>query len=235
MPRGAAAAPGTRAGGAPGRPAPCAAGRGAVPRRASRAARSCRGTRHGGLGVQPLERLQGHLRPPARSGRHAVGQPVDTRGKLVLRRHDESRPLPTASAPAGRPRVGQRDVDLVADAGDHRHRQAANRPRHRLFVERPEILDRSAAAPDDHDVDALDAADLTEGAGDVRRRRCRPGHGRRDHHVRVLVPPSEHLEDVPDRRPSDRGHRCRSCGEGRQRPLAGGVEQTLRPGAGRFN
>ena len=43
---------------------------------------------------------------------------------------------------------------LVADRRNDRHRRGRNRARDDLLVERPQILDRSAAAADDDDVDA---------------------------------------------------------------------------------
>ena len=70
--------------------------------------------------------------------------------------------------------VGDRDVGLVADGGDRRHRAAGDRARDDLLVERPEILDRAAAAADDDDVDAAGPGDGADAARDVERRRRRP-------------------------------------------------------------
>ena len=42
--------------------------------------------------------------------------------------------------------VGNRHVGFVADRRDDRHRRPRDRARDDLLVERPEILDRSAAA-----------------------------------------------------------------------------------------
>ena len=47
--------------------------------------------------------------------------------------------------------VGERDVDLVADAADHRHRLRDDRAHDPLVVERPEVLHRAAAPRDDRD------------------------------------------------------------------------------------
>ena len=47
---------------------------------------------------------------------------------------------------------------------------AGNRPRDDLLVERPQILDRAAAAADDDDVDARHPADGGQRARDVERR-----------------------------------------------------------------
>ena len=64
-----------------------------------------------------------------------------------------------------RDEVRDRDVDLVSDRGNHRHRGRRDRPRQDLLVERPEILDRSAAASDDHHVHARDARDRLAAPG----------------------------------------------------------------------
>ena len=48
--------------------------------------------------------------------------------------------------------LGERHVRLVADADDDRARDARPRPARRLLVERPEVLERAAAAREDDDV-----------------------------------------------------------------------------------
>ena len=50
--------------------------------------------------------------------------------------------------------VGEREIDLVTDGADHRHRAARDRAHDALVVERGEVGHGAAAAPDDHDVDA---------------------------------------------------------------------------------
>ncbi len=105
--------------------------------------------------------------------------------------------------------------------------QRRDRPRHDLLVERPQVFDRSAAAPDDDDVDAFDAPDVAERAGDVGRGAVALDARRRDDHVRVRIPPAEHLEDVADRRAVERGDDADLARQRRQRPLARRVEQPL--------
>ena len=49
-------------------------------------------------------------------------------------------------------KIGDREINLVPDAGDDRDARGADRARHALVVERPEILERATAARHDQDV-----------------------------------------------------------------------------------
>ena len=104
--------------------------------------------------------------------------------------------------------------------------ERGDRARDDLLVERPEILDRSAAAADDDDVDAVDARrSLCSAARDLERRALALHARRTDDEVRVGVAPAEHLDDVADRRAVERGDDADLARQRRQRPLARGVEQ----------
>ena len=59
-------------------------------------------------------------------------------------------------APVGR-KIDQRDVGLVADRGNERDHALGRRPHHDLLVERPQVLERAAAARDDDQVRAAAA------------------------------------------------------------------------------
>ena len=48
--------------------------------------------------------------------------------------------------------IGNRDIGLVAHRGDHRDRAGGDGARHRLFIERPQVFERSPAAADNHHV-----------------------------------------------------------------------------------
>ena len=66
-------------------------------------------------------------------------------------RHDELRRRRRGRrAHVGR-EVGQRDVDLVADAAHERHRVRDDRPDDALVVERPQVLERSPTPGEDRD------------------------------------------------------------------------------------
>ena len=143
-------------------------------------------------------------------------------GELVLlpRPPVPRRPRASARAEIG-DEIGDGDVGLVPDGRDHRDRAGGNRPRHDLLVERPEILERTAAAPDDHHVD-VDRCARPAGAP----ARSPPAGAfalharRRDDQVRVRIAPAQDADDVAQRRAVDRGDDADAAGEGRQRALA---------------
>ncbi len=110
-------------------------------------------------------------------------------------------------------------------AENHRYRDSRDRPRHDLFVERPQILDRSAAAPDDDDVHPRHAPDLAQRARDFRRGVLALHAGRADDEVRVRIAPPEHLDDVADRGAVERRDNADLARQRRQRPLARRIEQ----------
>ncbi len=115
----------------------------------------------------------------------------------------------------------------MADGGDHRHRHARNCARDRFFVERPEILDRSAAAPDDHDIHAFDAPDLPQRPRYLRHRIVALHAGRADDEMRVRVAASKDFDDVAQRGAVEGGDDPNLPRQRRQRTLAFGVEQPL--------
>ena len=107
--------------------------------------------------------------------------------------------------------VAQRRVGLVPDRGDQRDRAARDRAHDRFLVERPQILDRAAAARDDDrsgrgigppGASRIEAADRggNLGRGAVALHLDRP-----DQHpgrAAILQP----VDDVADHRPGRRGH-----------------------------
>ena len=108
--------------------------------------------------------------------------------------------------------------------------QSGNRARDDL-VERPEILDRAAAARDDDDVHARDAPDGVEGAlhsqcCSLLAARSVASAGSPAARCRVPAAP-EHLDDVADRGAVERCHDADFSRECRQRPFARGIEQPL--------
>ena len=226
--RAAAGAPGTPAAGAPGR----RVRRAADPSSSSATCRPRRARRPANPAIAGLASSRCSACRPTCTRRCAA---ADARSasrsmradELVFRRHDDL----GRRRRRGRPQVGnqvrQRDVHLVADGRDDRHRAGRDRPRHGLLVEGPQVFNRAAAAPDDDDVDAFDAPDVAERPRDVGRRGVALDARRRDDHVRVLVAPAEHLEDVPDRGAVDRRDDADLAGQRGQRPLARRVEEAL--------
>ena len=110
----------------------------------------------------------------ARRGAQPIVQPIDPAAELVLRRDDHLRRRRRRRRAHVGDEVGDRDVGFVADRRDDRHRHARDRARDDLLVERPQILDRAAAAADDHDVDAGHARDRAQRRARSRAPRPRP-------------------------------------------------------------
>ena len=78
--------------------------------------------------------------------------------------------------------------------------QPCDRPRDDLLVERPEIFDRSTAAPDDHDVNRGYLPDRGNRGGNLERRTFSLDAGWTNDDVRVGVAAAQHVNDVADRR-----------------------------------
>src|SRR5436309_22283 len=87
----------------------------------------------------------------------------------------------------------------AAAGGNHRHRRRRDRARDDLLVERPEVFDRSAAAADDHDVDARDPADRTKRARNLAGGPVSLHTRRTDYQVGVRVAAPQYLDDVANR------------------------------------
>ena len=115
----------------------------------------------------------------------------------------------------------------MADGGDHRHGRSGDRSRDDLLVERPQILDRSAASSDEDHVDALDLGDRSEAACNVERGAVALHARRANHEVRVRVAAAQDVDDVADRGAVERGDDADLAGKRRQRTLARLVEQSF--------
>jgi hypothetical protein len=64
-------------------------------------------------------------------------------------------------------KVGDREVCLMTDAADHRQRTGADRPRHSLVVESPEVFDAAATPTDDQHFALPTLAGVANGFGDL--------------------------------------------------------------------
>ena len=148
-----------------------------------------------------------------------------------LRRTTSSAAADGVGARRSATKSADREVGFVADAGNHRHRRGDDRARQHLFVERPQVFERSAAARDDDHVDGLDARDLADRVRDFAPRAFALHARRRNHQVRVRIAPPQHADDVAQRRAVDRGDEADAAGQRRQRPLARLDRTGLRPRA----
>ena len=86
-------------------------------------------------------------------------KPVDEAAEVILAPHDQFRCRRRCRRAQVGNEIGDGEVGFVADRRDHGNRAGGYRAGHLLFVERPQVLGRSAAASDDDDVDAVDARD----------------------------------------------------------------------------
>ena len=117
-----------------------------------------------------------------------------------------------------------------ADRGD---RAIGDGPDHDFLVERPQVLDRSAAARDDHEVGArhrtarLDRREAAYRSSDLLRRPLSLHQHRPDEHMRRETV-RQAVEDIANHRPGRRGHHADHPGQERQALLAGAGEQPLR-------
>ena len=161
-----------------------------------------------------------------RRGIEPVAEAIDAAGRTRPSRRRRFPRRPTASARGVGDEVGDRHVGLVADGRNHRHRARGDRARDDLLVERPEILDRSAAASDDDDVDAGHARRWREIARAMSSAAPSPcTRAGRITDCAFAIAPAEHLDDVADRGAVERRDDADLARQRRQRPLARLVEQ----------
>src|SRR5204863_1424585 len=154
-----------------------------------------------------------------------IVQPIDPAAEFVLRGDDNLGRRRRRRRPQIRDEVGNRDVGLVSDCGNDWNGRLRDGARHGLFVERPQIFNRPAAAADDDDVDARHASDRPQAAGNFVRRAFTLDARRPDDQMRVRISPAEHFDDVADGGALERGHDADFAGQGGERPFAGLVEQ----------
>ena len=98
---------------------------------------------------QPVERLATVLNA-------ALSEPGDARGQRVNRAqpvipigHGEFCRTGWRRSADVSDKVGNREIDLVSYSADDRYGAVHNRPGQFLFIERPQVLQRAATAPDD--------------------------------------------------------------------------------------
>src|SRR5215207_9432884 len=92
-------------------------------------------------------------------GADAASQAIDARDEVIVPSHDHLRRRRRRWCADVGHEVGDGDVGLMANGGNRRDWTAGDRAGDDLFIEGPEILDRSTTAADDDDVHAADATD----------------------------------------------------------------------------
>ena len=114
-----------------------------------------------------IQRLRGVLQAPAHLAREAAHAVDDARGELGARRRGElGRGRRRGRAPVGS-EVGDSEVGLVPDADHDRDARSADRARHALLVEAPQVLDRAAAAHEEQHIAFGARIGLREHRGDA--------------------------------------------------------------------
>ena len=126
--------------------------------------------------------------------------------------------------------VGDGEVDLVPDAADHGDGRGDDGARQALVVERPQILERAAAAGEDQHVAFGAPAGELERRDDLRGR-LRALHRPPDRSAPAAggKAPRQHVQDVAHRRAGGRGDDADAPRQGGQRALALGREQAFAP------
>jgi hypothetical protein len=117
-------------------------------------------------------------------------------------------------------KVGNREVGFVTDAADHRQRTGADRPRHGLVVECPEVFDAAATAADDQHFAFPTLAGIANGFGDLRGRPCHPAPASGRGRCHLAGAASERAQDVAQRRRLQRGDDADAAWKRRQGALA---------------
>ena len=172
----------------------------------------------------------------AQQARHAADQPlgvVERLGHQVgAHRHGHLGGSARRGRAAVRGEVDQGRVGLMANGGDQRDVGARSGAHHDLLVERPQVLQRAAAARHDQYVGTRHRAafgqgvEAGDGAGHLARRLLALDRHRPDQHVAGEAV-AEAVQDVANDGARRRGHDTHHLRQVGQRAFAVGVEQAL--------
>jgi hypothetical protein len=123
--------------------------------------------------------------------------------------------------------VGEGRVDLVPHRRDDRRSRRGDGADHRLLVERPQVLDAAATAPDDEQVGLTPCIEALDGSGDLGGRALALHLHRGEHDADAGPAIAQHLDDVAHSGAERRGDHADGARIRGQRLLARGIEQTL--------
>ena len=123
--------------------------------------------------------------------------------------------------------VGKRDIDLVANRRDDRQPRTRDGADHDLLVERPEVLEATAAARDHDHAGVRDPVGQLEGGDDLLVRARSLNARRGDQELGATPTTGRDLEQVSDRRPGGTGHDHDPARITRQGPLPTRLEQAF--------
>src|SRR5207245_8712112 len=178
------------------------------------------------LGVQ-AQALAASLEPPPHRADQAVVEVAQGVDDGLLLPHDELGGGRRRRRAQVRHEVGDREVDLVADAGDHRGLRGDDRARDDLLVEGPEVLERAAAPADDDHVDVAERVQVGDAVGDLAGGALTLDPDGPDDDVKVAEAAADDAQHVADGGAGRRGDDADLPRKLRERPLAPGVEEAL--------
>ena len=131
---------------------------------------------------------------------HRLGEPPvelrDVTDHVELFPHDELRGSRGRRGAKIGDEIGNGEIGLVTDGGDHRHRALGDRARDTLVVERLQILDRSAPTRDDHDVESLDVTQIAQRPDNLEGGAFALDTDGRNHHAQIREAPLDDMEHV---------------------------------------
>ena len=116
----------------------------------------------------------------------------------------------------------------MADGRHHWYCGPGDGAHHDLFIEAPEILQRPASTPHDHDIDLAGRAECPDSASDQRCRGFPLDRHRRDQQAHRWTATCEYGQNVTDGRARQGGHEANPAREKWQRPFPGLVKQPLK-------
>ncbi len=115
----------------------------------------------------------------------------------------------------------------MPNGGDDGNRRARERARDPRVVERAQVFQRAAATAHDQDLGRCGATRMPQRGDDRSRGAVTLNAARIDQHIRPRRPAADDRDDIPNRRPLQRGHHPDAARIGRQRPLASRIEEAL--------
>ncbi|EXI84391.1 MAG: hypothetical protein AW11_03867 [Candidatus Accumulibacter regalis] len=121
--------------------------------------------------------------------------------------------------------VSEGEIGFVADSADHRQRAGADRPRHALVIERPEVFHAAAATTDDQHVAVAALAGAANGVGNLRAGAVALHRRRVDDDAQLRRAAGERRQHVAQCGGLQRGDDADAARKRRQRAFAGAGEE----------
>ncbi len=124
-------------------------------------------------------------------------------------------------------KIGNREVNFVADAADDRYGRGRDGTGNDFLVERPQVLNRASAPADNHYVYLGFRPKQTNCSGNLLGRAFSLDCDRTEQHLQTSPIPAQSRQDVVNHGPGRRGDNPQYAGQTRQRPLPFRCEQAF--------